>query len=291
MSDRKNNTFRKAHNPKSYSPAVYIPSWLIQVPHNELSFGAKLLYGRLSQWSNTKGTVYRSCPQLSKELGIAERTVEKFIKELKDCGLIGTFQAQAGGSNNYEFYEHEWMHRELAKELDYDQNTPPHNHAAPPAQPCGTPPHNHADINIKEIKTNTNKEIKPSPIFENEEKQKNTFPETYYQTPSQADDEKIINEMLDNNPYKIPEILIRTWFATRKAANKPINSGIWALTIQDLYKYSENGFNPIECFERMVKNGWLALDVKKELDNRQSKRKSKSDTNSTGYLTSGFLGV
>lgn len=138
---------KKLHNPKSHAPAVFIPCWLIQVPHKLLSFGAKLLYGRLAQWSNVKGDVFRSVPQLSKELGMGVRTVEKFIKELKNVGLIETYHPQAGGQNHYRFFDHEWMYSELAGELD-----PPHNHAVPPAQPCGTPPHNHADINIKEVK-------------------------------------------------------------------------------------------------------------------------------------------
>ncbi len=147
------------HNPKAYSPALYIPCWLSQVPHKELSFGAKLLYGRLAQWSSTTGEVYRSSPKLSKELGIGVRTIEKFIKELKDCGLIGTYHPQAGGSNHFEFYDHEWMHRLLVDELGYEHNKPPNNRGVPPEQPCGTPPNNRADINKKEIK-----EIKEPPI-------------------------------------------------------------------------------------------------------------------------------
>lgn len=149
MAGQKSNTTesKKLHNPKSHAPAVFIPCWLIQVPHKLLSYGAKLLYGRLAQWSNINGDVFRSAPQLSKELGMGVRTVEKFIKELKDVGLIETYHPQAGGLNHFRFFDHEWMHNKLVEELD-----PPHNHAAPTAQPCGTPPHNHADINIKEIK-------------------------------------------------------------------------------------------------------------------------------------------
>ena len=149
MSGQKSNIAesKKLHNPKSHAPAVFIPCWLIQVPHKLLSFGAKLLYGRLAQWSNTNGDVFRSAPQLSKELGIGVRTIEKFIKELKDVELIETYHPQAGGQNHFRFFDHEWMHDKLVEELD-----PPHNHAVPPAQPCGTPPNNHADINIKEVK-------------------------------------------------------------------------------------------------------------------------------------------
>jgi|HubBroStandDraft_2_1064218.scaffolds.fasta_scaffold26968_7 hypothetical protein len=164
MLDNKNNK-KKIHNPKSFAPSVYIPFWLIQVPHEELSFGAKLLYGRIAQWSSTSGNSHRSSLQLSKEMGMGQRTIEKFIKELKDCGLIGTYQVDAGGVNHFEFYDHEWMHRELTKELGFETYNSVNlvnsvdKSPTPPAQPCGTPPHNHAVLNIKEIKkTNIERE-------------------------------------------------------------------------------------------------------------------------------------
>jgi len=70
----------KLHNPKSHSPALYIACWLSQVPVKLLSDGAKLTYGRLSQWSNESGIVYRSAKQLGQELGKSEGSIEKVFK-------------------------------------------------------------------------------------------------------------------------------------------------------------------------------------------------------------------
>lgn len=112
MSEQKSNTntIKKLHNPKSHAPAVYIPCWLIQVPSSKLSYHAKLIYGRLSQWSTTKGTVTRSIHQLSVELGMNKNTVERGLKELRDVELISTYKKSSGGQNYYKFYEHEWMY-------------------------------------------------------------------------------------------------------------------------------------------------------------------------------------
>jgi hypothetical protein len=104
---------RKTHNPNPHAPSVYIPCWLIQVPHNQLSFGSKLLYGRLAQHSLDCGEVFCSAAQLSKELGMAVRTIKKFIKELKDCHLIGTYQTKPGELNHFVFYEHEWINEKI----------------------------------------------------------------------------------------------------------------------------------------------------------------------------------
>jgi len=171
--DTKNT--RKLHNPKSHSPAVYIPCWLIQIPNKLLSHGAKLVYGRLSQWATEHGHVFRSVPQLSKELGMCESSVEKYQKELKDCELIGTYHPQAGGVNHFEFYDHPWMHEPLTKELVYKSEEPhedpPYKHTAPPVQSYGTPPYKHTDINntkVKEVKNTSvsvdNSCVNPNPL-------------------------------------------------------------------------------------------------------------------------------
>lgn len=141
---------QKLHNPKSHAPAVYIPCWLIQVPSKLLSHAAKLLYGRLSQWATTKCTVHRSIPQLAQETGMEVRTIERHLKELRNAGLIGTYQAKAGGINHYQFYDHKWMHLPINENLTYGSshsasplppdkriNTPPTNMSVPPVKSGG----------------------------------------------------------------------------------------------------------------------------------------------------------
>ncbi len=158
---------RKTHNPKSHAPAVYIPCWLIQVPQNELSHLAKMLYGRLAQWSNTKGYVSRSAPELSAEMGCHPRVIERGLKELRDVGLIETYQTQKGGTNSFIFLDHEFMHRPLQDCLDYyEQNAPvdnfsqkpvsggkPHdkNVGTPPTK-MSVPPDKNVGLKYKEIK-------------------------------------------------------------------------------------------------------------------------------------------
>lgn len=148
---------KKLHNPKSHAPAVYIPCWLIQISNQHISHLSKLVYGRLSQWSQSDGTVYRSCPQLAKELGSNTSSIERSLKELRKLGLIGTFQPQAGGLNHFVFYDHVWMNASIIKELTYDNSVdnfidPPSEVTAPPVRSDGTPPSDVTAINIKEIK-------------------------------------------------------------------------------------------------------------------------------------------
>ena len=222
----------KKFNPKVYSPSVYIPCWLIQVPTKLLSNNAKILYGRLAQWANSSGVVYRSCPQLSQELGAPIRSIERHLKELKNVGLIGTFHPQAGGVNHYEFYEHEWMKVELVEELIY-KSDPPSELSVPPVINVGTPPSKVADINIKEIKRNNNKlpSISPLSIF----------------------------ELQISNPCGIPERLITEWVINRK--KYPVTRTVWNRVTKVLLQLRERGIDPIEAFERMVASGWQSIEV------------------------------
>lgn len=156
------------YNPKSISPSVYIPCWLLQVPTKLLSNNAKIFYGRLAQWCNHTGDVFRSLKQLSFELGTPERTLERHLKELKKVNLIQTFHPQAGGINHYKFLRHEWMDIPINENLIYKNNDPidpqkcgshpPAKMRAPSRKNAVTPPAKVADINnkeIKEIKTTT----------------------------------------------------------------------------------------------------------------------------------------
>jgi len=159
------NNNKKRYNPKSNAPAVYIPCWLIQIPISLLSHGAKITYGRLSQWADALGHAYRSSKNLAQELGTSEKSIEKYLKELRDNQLIGTYHPQAGGINHFEFYDHPWMHEPIKEQLVYknDRYDPPSNRGEPSLQSEGPPPSNRRDINIKEIKIKKDIYIGDSP--------------------------------------------------------------------------------------------------------------------------------
>lgn len=144
----------KFYNPKSFAPAIYMPTWLLQVPTSKVSNNAKILYGRISQWANQKGDVFRSTRQLSQELGTPPRTLERHIKELRDKKLIETYIPLPGGVNHFKFLNHPWMHEEINEHLVYKSDTydPPSELRTPPVKTAYTPTSDLRIINNKEIK-------------------------------------------------------------------------------------------------------------------------------------------
>lgn len=208
---------RKLHNPKSFAPAVYIPCWLLQVPNKLLSYAAKLLYGRLSQWSNEKGDVFRSYHQLAHEMGSTKRSVSDYISELKKVGLIDSFQPQAGGLNHFIFYDHDWMHMPINEYLCYksepdptqDSAHPPtQNPALPHAESCATPTQNPARINKKEIKRNTTT-TKPAVPVQKSHSEPVVVSSSFSKNPKTQKDKCIesLTHIYEDHAFTTPEIL------------------------------------------------------------------------------------
>jgi hypothetical protein len=245
MSDVNNNKIiKKTYNPKAHAPSVYIPCWLIQVPVSLLSYQAKLLYGRLAQWANEAGKVFRSVPQLSEELGCSKSTVDRTIKELKDVGLIGTFHPKAGGINHFEFYDHAWMYDPIKEQLSYKESKPdPTSDVTLPHVRCDvTPTSDVTCINIKEIKQIISKDIC---TYKKKEK-KDSFS---------------LNDMLEDNPFDIEKSLIEDWIKVRSRKRAAITSTAW----KQLNKHLEviqntKSFTAIDAFTKMVSKGWLSVD-------------------------------
>lgn len=56
----------------------------------QLSDGAKLFYGKLSRFTGKTGICWASNQTLSQELGVSEKTIQRYVRELRDAGFIST---------------------------------------------------------------------------------------------------------------------------------------------------------------------------------------------------------
>lgn len=292
---------RKLHNPKAYAPSVYIPCWLIQVASNLLSHQGKLLYGRLAQWASESGKVYRSVPQLAEELGCSKSTIDRTIKELKDCGLIGTFQPKKGGISHFEFYDHEWMYQPIKEQLSYKMTSlDVTSDVTLPHVRCDvTPTSDLTSINIKEIEINninkkgTSCEVSKITYTDFDQQsiknKKSDYPS--YQAQSTKNKSQLLESEIDltksdyfesqtknktlskfnrtyglknlqeDNIFNIPEQLLEDWITNRKKKRAPVTKTAWSKINKELGKCKALGIEPIDAFEKMVAHGWQALDA------------------------------
>ncbi len=68
-------------------------------------------------------------------------------------------------------------------------------------------------------------------------------------------------QMLEDNPFQIPESMISDWLEVRKSKKAKMTSTAWKGTNSVLSKLKDAGLNPIECFEGMVASGWQGIKV------------------------------
>ena len=95
-------------NPYKMFVGSFIPNWLLKRP--EISQGGKLCYARLAQFAGEDGCCFPKQVTLGIELGVAERTVRDYIRELEKSSLIESVQNGLRRANNYYFLDHPWIH-------------------------------------------------------------------------------------------------------------------------------------------------------------------------------------
>jgi len=105
------------YNPWRTFVGCVIPNCLLR--SEKLSPTAKLIFGRLCQYSGKNGQAYPSYKVLGSEVGIKRRQAIRAVKELEVFGLIksvGRYRTDGGTTSNvYEFLWHEVLVDSLAQ--------------------------------------------------------------------------------------------------------------------------------------------------------------------------------
>jgi len=83
-----------------------------------------------------------------------------------------------------------------------------------------------------------------------------------------------LNDMLENNPYGIPEQAIGDWITTR--GKNVITKTAWNLVNNQLKKCIEEGIDPIEAFETMVASNWKSMKVDYFLSKEKISKKEEA---------------
>lgn len=97
----------KPFNPYKMFVGSFIPQWLECRP--EISAGAKLIYARMYRYSGKNGVCNPRQEVLAKSVGVSDRQIRTYLKELEDNNLIASKRSGLGRSNVYVFLAHGWM--------------------------------------------------------------------------------------------------------------------------------------------------------------------------------------
>jgi hypothetical protein len=94
-------------NPHNLFVGSFVPNWLLK--RKGISQGAKLCYARLCQYAGKDAACYPAQKSLAVELGVCERTVRNYVKELVDHKLVFIDRQGLMKSNSYLFLDHTWI--------------------------------------------------------------------------------------------------------------------------------------------------------------------------------------
>jgi AraC-like DNA-binding protein len=107
-------------NPYKHFVGSFIPEWL--EVRNEITPGAKLCYARLARHANREtGLAWPKQETLARELGVSERQVRDYLRELEQHNLIESKRRGLKKPNEYRFLRHPWM----ASDLDRNRGSVP----------------------------------------------------------------------------------------------------------------------------------------------------------------------
>jgi hypothetical protein len=84
---------------------IVIPDAILK--HSELSSGAKICYGRLLLYAGKQCRCYPRVTSLATELGVSDRSIQLYLKELETQRLIRREQREGRKSNHFDFLWHE----------------------------------------------------------------------------------------------------------------------------------------------------------------------------------------
>jgi hypothetical protein len=122
---------------------------------------------------------------------------------------------------------------------------------------------------IPDTKTDTKTDIKK----EIKNKEKNNI--------STSKNTSLISELLTVNPFGLPGSLIQDWLTVRGDKKKTVTPTAWTRLMNTLQKCREAGYDPTDCFELMVENGWYSLRLEwVENYNKDRKQTSHKQTQS-----------
>lgn len=95
------------YNPYKLFVGAFLPNWILE--RTEISQGAKLTFARLAQYAGQNGVAFPKQSTLAAALGVSERHVHSYLKELINHNLIAVERKGLGQANRYTFITHPWM--------------------------------------------------------------------------------------------------------------------------------------------------------------------------------------
>jgi hypothetical protein len=259
----------------NYPAYINIPFFVLK--DKKLDAFNKQLFAFFWSFSVAGRKIVTSNGYLSGFLDVTERHIQNCLKYLEDIGYIQ--RVMNGNHRRIEVLctvntpidfedSHDPDPQKKLKIVEKHDDLEGRTTVRPPHEPQFAPPRTTVHPYIKAY----NKE---------DIKEKDTPKPS---APAKAESDKTflltLEDMIKDNPYGIAAQMLAEWLIIRKRKKAPLTHCAWNRTNKVLTRLVNDGLDAIDCFERMVANGWQGMEYKyfeQELKSTPITRKSDID--------------
>ena len=96
------NIILKGFDPVSAGGFTQVPNYILR--SSELTVGAKMVYSMLLSYAWHNDSCYPGQEKLAKHIGVSDRSVRTYLKELEGKKLLSIVQKGLGKTNEYTLY-------------------------------------------------------------------------------------------------------------------------------------------------------------------------------------------
>jgi hypothetical protein len=233
MKNKENNQYRAAF--------FIVPSYILDIPNITLSYVK--VYETIFQFWNHSKPCYLSLEVISERTGVGKSQICEALNFFEGKGEL--LRRKKGGRRYF-------IQPERAIPDDCSKNIPESGGAdsrvlmiaqkiyQSPAE--RTAESGGADTNNKKL----NKEYNIIPPISPTGEKKGGFG---------------ISEMLENNPFNIPEPILADWLKVRKGKRAVMTETAWTDVIKNVHTISAQGIEPLEIFKIAVRRSWAGIEV------------------------------
>ena len=269
-------------NEHDYNHPLYINTPYFVLQDEKLSFFNKFLFSLFWSFSLSGKKIKTSNDYLATLFQVDSSYIGKCIKELEDMGYIKRLTLKYKRIIQvlhipYDPIERGDMNLDHREPTDCKQNELHTLKVVPSIKNILPPP----DTSFM----SSNTRIEPPPIGGTDIKayNKDNKDKRSPETPSANSVDKISfltqEEMINDNPHNIDPKIFEEWLFIRKRKKAPLTHTAWNRTNKVLTKLVNSGLDAIDCFERMVANGWQGMEYKYfEQEIKSTTVTSKADT-------------
>ncbi len=258
------------------SSILTVPKLYVQLTGN---YSLALVLNQCVFWSNKSslqdGWFHKKYEDWFEEIHIPERTLRRRFIKLSERGWVKTKTKMVNGLNTMHFQP------DMEKIIESIENLLNNNDPNRPLCPDGSNNEPNSCTKVVpcgQLGRTESATLAGSTIYTEENKQ---IINPIHTADAVSKSKPFgLKEMLNDNPFGIPEKVLADWLVVRNGKRAKMTSTAWEQVNENIRQLKLKGLDPIFCFKTAVARGWVCLEIRfysEYLDDLNNVKTTKDD--------------